>query len=733
MHQGKLQLSENPFGKVEPDIVIEVTVNLNTKTPGGTSGFSTNSNAINRWDTDQCSYMKNNCEGNDFLNENFILSGKGQDSVINKTDPSYDNNCDNNLNKTTSGGNIAGSEEDNNILFDELFRIWFFPIQDRLTIIFVLDLAVSADGFEPEKPSPMVKNTSGIRSNKYPSACACQYETTINCGGSNFSEIPSYIDRNVQVLMMKNNGISKLTAEQFDSYKKLSVLLLDHNGIKDIPARVFSNMKLITLYVYLRREGFTSNRGIGALISIGLLSLANNHLVKIKVGTFDGLQNTLKILFLNNNELKSIEAPVFYGFENLHEFHLDHNDIQKINRETLSSLTLLIGLFLDYNEIESIEAESFRKLGRLKELYLESIVIDDISIQLFQPLKDLNRIHFKKFRYCSYVPFVRVCEPRSNGLSSTQHLLVKPVLRISIWIVATLTCIGNTVVLLGRTFFPSNGEETSQISLLFIKNLSAADLLMGIYLFVVALKDMDFRDTYNANAHLWMSSFTCTLCGILAMTSSEVSVLTLSFMSIERHSRIVSPLTGFQISIKRTYVIIFIIWIVGLTVAITPVIIWSFADPVYKFYGSNGFCFPLHMVDPFKMGWQYSAFVFLGINLIGVLIISYSYVSMYVNIQSTRSHAHCKKVDMELAKRFFFIVMTDCLCWIPIIVLKIIALTETDIPQDLYAWVVVFILPVNSAMNPIIYSISSKAFWNKIRDLVESKQIPEMLMRDLVK
>ncbi|KAG1674008.1 Relaxin receptor 1 [Nymphon striatum] len=360
---------------------------------------------------------------------------------------------------------------------------------------------------------------------------------------------------------------------------------------------------------------------------------------------------------------------------------------------------------LGHNPLTTFPANAFRFIPKLESLYLESIVIDDISIQLFQPLKDLNRIHFKKFRYCSYVPFVRVCEPRSNGLSSTQHLLVKPVLRISIWIVATLTCIGNTVVLLGRTFFPSNGEETSQISLLFIKNLSAADLLMGIYLFVVALKDMDFRDTYNANAHLWMSSFTCTLCGILAMTSSEVSVLTLSFMSIERHSRIVSPLTGFQISIKRTYVIIFIIWIVGLTVAITPVIIWSFADPVYKFYGSNGFCFPLHMVDPFKMGWQYSAFVFLGINLIG----------------STRSHAHCKKVDMELAKRFFFIVMTDCLCWIPIIVLKIIALTETDIPQDLYAWVVVFILPVNSAMNPIIYSISSKAFWNKIRDLVKQK------------
>ncbi|KAG1674014.1 Relaxin receptor 1 [Nymphon striatum] len=216
---------------------------------------------------------------------------------------------------------------------------------------------------------------------------------------------------------------------------------------------------------------------------------------------------------------------------------------------------------LGHNPLTTFPANAFRFIPKLESLYLESIVIDDISIQLFQPLKDLNRIS-------SY----------SHPSSATTRICVKK------WLTENLIKV--------KAF-----------------DVDSADLLMGIYLFVVALKDMDFRDTYNANAHLWMSSFTCTLCGILAMTSSE----------------------------------------------------------------------------------------------------------------STRSHAHCKKVDMELAKRFFFIVMTDCLCWIPIIVLKIIALTETDIPQDLYAWVVVFILPVNSAMNPIIYSISSKAFWNKIRDLVKQK------------
>ena len=42
-----VQLNEdNTFGRMEADKVIETTINKDTKTPGGTTGFSTNSNAI---------------------------------------------------------------------------------------------------------------------------------------------------------------------------------------------------------------------------------------------------------------------------------------------------------------------------------------------------------------------------------------------------------------------------------------------------------------------------------------------------------------------------------------------------------------------------------------------------------------------------------------------------------------------------------------------------------------
>lgn len=45
-----VQLTENPFSRTESDKVIEMTLNRDSKTPGGITGFSINSNAVKRWE-----------------------------------------------------------------------------------------------------------------------------------------------------------------------------------------------------------------------------------------------------------------------------------------------------------------------------------------------------------------------------------------------------------------------------------------------------------------------------------------------------------------------------------------------------------------------------------------------------------------------------------------------------------------------------------------------------------
>ena len=66
------------------------------------------------------------------------------------------------------------------------------------------------------------------------------------------------------------------------------------------------------------------------------------------------------------------------------------------------------------------------------------------------------------------------------------------------------------------------------------------------------------------------------------------------------------------------------------------------------------------------------------------LIIVLSYASMFYNIQrtgtQTTKYSNHIKNEVTIAKRFFSIVVTDSLCWIPIFILKILSLLHVEIP-----------------------------------------------------
>jgi hypothetical protein len=60
---------------------------------------------------------------------------------------------------------------------------------------------------------------------------------------------------------------------------------------------------------------------------------------------------------------------------------------------------------------------------------------------------------------------------------------------------------------------------------------TVSDLLMAFYLLVIGTQDCQFRGVYHKEAHKWMSSWGCTLIGMVAMTSSEVS----SILEVQNH------------------------------------------------------------------------------------------------------------------------------------------------------------------------------------------------------
>lgn len=132
---------------------------------------------------------------------------------------------------------------------------------------------------------------------------------------------------------------------------------------------------------------------------------------------------------------------------------------------------------------------------------------------------------------------------------------------------ATITCIGNSLVLWGRF---TQRDENRAVSMV-IRNLAVSDFLMGIYLAIIGAQDYRYRTRYGAVAHEWTASYGCVAVGALAMLSSEVSLLILTFISIERFLLIADPFGGHRkLTTQNVFLCMFTIWLAGILIAIVP-------------------------------------------------------------------------------------------------------------------------------------------------------------------
>ncbi|KAL6254455.1 hypothetical protein P5V15_014525 [Pogonomyrmex californicus] len=511
-------------------------------------------------------------------------------------------------------------------------------------------------------------------------------------------------------LILTNNSISEVLPGHLTGLDKLETLLLDQNKIVTADFSDLENSTTTYLINLSKNMLTTSALKLPRLPTLTEIILDGNHFESITEDLFAGC-SALKSLSMEDNSVSSIGENAFRNLQQLVELNLAYNRIVTIPSNVFRPVNNLSKLLIGYNPVAELPMTLFNPLRNLRSLSVEDINMDNMDKNMFDVFPRLDFVYFKKFHYCmTYAPKVQKCRPISDGVSSMSHLLDKPLLRAAVWSISCVTCLSNTLVLWGRF----TAKDENRVLSIMIRNLAVSDILMGIYLFIIAIEDARFRDNYKEEASTWMSSWPCTLLGALAMTSSEVSVLILSFMSVERFILIAAPLKCHRaMTSQAASSSMIVIWIIGLILALVPIIHWRSST---RFYGVNGMCFPLHIDDPYLIGWEYSAFIFLGLNLVGLVIIGYVYVAMFASIWRTRRATPLSVGDSEFALRFFLIVLTDAACWAPIIALKILAMMKYPVPPDLHAWVVIFILPLNSAVNPLLYTFTTPKFRERLNE-----------------
>ena len=327
-----------------------------------------------------------------------------------------------------------------------------------------------------------------------------------------------------------------------------------------------------------------------------------------------------------------------------------------------------------------------------------------------------------------------MCQPKmtKSTFLSCGRLLGYSVLRVGIWIISILAIVTNVVSIWIKC---KHYLQTNKVQCLLITNLAMSDFLMGVYLIILLSADLYYTDYFPSHSEVWRNSALCKTAGSISVLSSEASVFFITMISIDRAVAIKFPFRARRLGRNSTRVIVMILWLIAFIISITSFVLSGMDSntydiseicvglPISRDYVYNttetsvqlSKTFPKteyvseHITHRSQVSMYFSIAIFTILNLVCFLVVAVCYTIIFTTArQTTRESGRSTtfKEDIKMAKRMFLLVFTDFCCWVPIGMLSILVQAgAVEVNPVAYAWIATFILPINSSINPFLYTL----------------------------
>lgn len=547
-----------------------------------------------------------------------------------------------------------------------------------------------------------------------PSHCDCIGQAVM-CRGAQLTNLPSdYISKSVRKLDLSYNRLGpNLSSSDFSAYHDLGELILRHNNIKVLIPRKFNQLR--NLYK---------------------LDLSNNQIHSVKRGAFAGLRRVTQLLLESNPELVILEPEAFLGLSSLQMLNISSSRIMALRKNTFDGLTSLRHLLLRSNMIVEVEDGAFRSLTSLVSLDMRGNEVRHFTKSVFSELKSLRNLSTDSFKFCclmsQQIPADR-CLPLPDEISDCEDLLSSPLQRTCNWIAGGAAVLGNLIVIVWRyrdRLFQKERED-EQVNSTLLLSLGCSDLIMGVCQIIIAIVDSYYRGRYIENADNWRESALCNLCGFLSTISIEASIVTLVLIARNRYTVICHPFSSpAKFTLGLTHRLIMGSWCFALLIATLPLLLTL----VFRgqFFARSGVCLAFHITNQKATGWLYS--ISDAFNLLAFAYMASCYARIYATItRSSRlnrssmkfvggfggSYGASNKSGPTVGQlKIGLIVLNNFVACVPAIVLRLMSFAGVPLPAAVYSWVAVLVLPVYSAINPMIYTIPN--IRNQIRQLIRN-------------
>ena len=292
-----------------------------------------------------------------------------------------------------------------------------------------------------------------------------------------------------------------------------------------------------------------------------------------------------------------------------------------------------------------------------------------------------------------------VCLPGRDPYQPCEDIMGAKWLTIVSLLVGFIALISNLTV----AFVLISSDRRLNVHRFLMSNLAFADFCLGLYIFTLVCVSLNTSGEYYNHVKTWQYGAGCQITGFLAVFSTELSVFTLTLITIERFFAIVYAMEiNYRLSLRKAVKVMIAGWLFALLVALSPLL--GVND-----YRSVAICLPFDSDSGSALA--YGATV-LGLNFGTFLVVAGLYAKMFQVVVGPGSlEGAPQRNDAKVAKRMALLVFTDFVCWTPIAFFGLLAAFGTPlIGVEESKFLLVFFFPLNSLCNPFLYAFFTKAF-----------------------
>uniref|UniRef100_A0A665T5E5 Thyrotropin receptor n=1 Tax=Echeneis naucrates TaxID=173247 RepID=A0A665T5E5_ECHNA len=243
-----------------------------------------------------------------------------------------------------------------------------------------------------------------------------------------------------------------------------------------------------------------------------------------------------------------------------------------------------------------------------------------------------------------------LCSPLPDALNPCEDVMSQYFLRVMVWGVSLLAISANLLVI----FILLTSRQRLSVTRFLMGHLAFADFCLGTYLLIIASVDLYTHSQFYRYAIAWQTGSGCNLAGTLSVFASELSVYTLTLISLQRWQAIFHAMRPDRnMRLRHAAGLMFVGWLLCGTLALLPL----FGVSSYQ---RVSICLPMDTETTAAQAYVVSILI---INLIAFMVVCLCYLHIYCMVHNPQHQS--SKCDTSMAKRMAVLIFTSFLCLAP--------------------------------------------------------------------